>query len=95
MHLQRVVLSDESGDVFSDDVEAEVTSQSRKMPPPVPGKTPMARQKARLIAYSKQSCNSHEGNIYACVIKPEPQHLHRTEDDSSLQDRQTGKFENL
>lgn len=96
VRLHVVALSDESDDVFSrNEVEVKVTPQPRKIPPPVPQKTSMAREKAQLIAHSHQSCKTNEGNIYTCVIKPKPKYLRQTEDHSSLEERQTGKHENL
>lgn len=44
--------------------------QPRKIPPPVPKKTLMARQKAKMMALSRQSAEEGEKQIYACVIKP-------------------------
>lgn len=90
VRLHAVALSDESDHVFSrgSEEKVRVTPRPHKIPPPVPEKTSMARQKAQLIAHSHQSCKTNEENIYTYVIKPKPEHLHQTEDHSSLHERQ-------
>ncbi|XP_073346084.1 uncharacterized protein [Pagrus major] len=90
VHLRSVTLLDESDDVFGEEKEVKVTTRPRKIPPPVPEKTAMARQVAQLIAHSHQRCKSNEENIYTSVIKPKPRKSHQTEDHSSLQERKTG-----
>lgn len=89
VRLNAVTLSDESDNVFSGGSEEKVrvTPRPHKIPPPVPEKTSMARQKAQLIAHSHQSCKTNEESIYTCGIKPKPEHLHQTEDHSSLHER--------
>lgn len=96
VHLRPVTLSDESEDVFGggNEEEVKVAARPRKTPPPVPQKTPAARQVARLIARSRQCCTSKEENIHTSVIKPRAKPA-RTEDHSRLHDRRTGKHENL
>lgn len=76
VHLRQITLSDESDDVFSAGNEEQVkrTTRPRKIPPPVPRKTSMARQTAQLIAHSRKHCTSNEDNIYTSVIKPKPKH---------------------
>ncbi|XP_044034424.1 uncharacterized protein LOC122867548 isoform X2 [Siniperca chuatsi] len=94
--LRPVTLSDESDDVFSEgnEEEVKVTTRPRKIPPPVPEKTAMARQIAQLFAHSRQhrrpiTAKANEENIYPSVIKPKPKHSHQTEDHSSLHARKT------
>ncbi|XP_070847595.1 uncharacterized protein [Chaetodon trifascialis] len=88
VHLRTVTVSD---DVFSEGNEEEVKAitRPRKIPPPVPPKTPMAKQIARLIAHSRQRCATNEENIYTSVIRPKPKLTH-TQDHSSLHERRTG-----
>ncbi|XP_054913486.1 uncharacterized protein LOC129377512 isoform X2 [Poeciliopsis prolifica] len=54
VHLRRVSLSDESDDVFDEPGQSQgkVSVSPRKIPPPVPEKTAMARKIAQLIACS-------------------------------------------
>lgn len=58
LHLRPITLPEESDDVFGkvNKEELKVTTRPRKIPPPVPEKTPSARKKAQLIARSHQSC---------------------------------------
>lgn len=97
VRLNPVALTDESDDVFNEGSEQKVRAAPlrQKIPPPVAEKTPMARQKAKLMAHSNQSCRAAEENIYACVIKPKPKDLHQTEDHVSLREKMTGKLDNL
>nr|XP_019938269.1 PREDICTED: uncharacterized protein LOC109626618 isoform X1 [Paralichthys olivaceus] len=84
MHLHPIDLSDEPDDVFSDgsEVESKVTPQ-RKIPPPVPEKTFMARQIAKLIAQSSQRCASvtttTEADIYRSAMRPKPKQAQQTD----------------
>lgn len=89
VHLRPLTLLDESDDVFSE----EVTTRMRKIPPPVPEKTSMARQKAQLMAHSHQGCRpvtANEEIIYTRLIKPKPKHSLQTEDHSRLHFKSTG-----
>lgn len=79
--LRPLTLLDESDDVFSEE-EVNVMTKPRKIPPPVPEKTFMARQIAQLMAHSRQGCKPVAANkeiIYSTVIKPKPKHSHKTE----------------
>ncbi|XP_030611020.1 uncharacterized protein LOC115798339 [Archocentrus centrarchus] len=83
VHLRPRALSDESDDVFSEGKEEEDGVTTHKIPPPVPGKTAMARQIAHLIAYSRlQGCrpdtaaSSKDENIYASIMKPKLKYSH-------------------
>lgn len=86
LHLHPVAISDGSDDVFSggNTEEARVTPWPRKVPPPVPEKSFMARHKARVIARSRQSCKTDKEAIYSCAIKPRPKPSRQTEDHRSL-----------
>lgn len=97
VRLNPVALTDESDDVFNEGSEqkARAAPRRQKIPPPVAEKTPLARQKAKLMAHSNQSRQTAEENIYACVIKPKPKRLHQTEDQVSLHEKMTGKHGNL
>ncbi|KAM9336893.1 uncharacterized protein ABDE67_019919 isoform 2-T2 [Symphorus nematophorus] len=92
VHLRPVSLSDESDDVFSGGNEEEVkaTARPRKIPPPVPEKTAMARQIAQLIAHSRQLCKTNEKNIYTSLKKSKAKHSLQTEDHTRLHERKTG-----
>ncbi|GLD57702.1 putative protein TPRXL [Lates japonicus] len=94
VHLRQVTHSDESDNVFSEENEEEVkvTTQPRKIPPPVPEKTSMARQIAQLIAHSWQchtpvTTKTKDENIYASVMKPKPK---QTVQRSSLHAKKMG-----
>lgn len=65
VHLRRVSLSDESDDVFDEPGQSQgrVTASSRKIPPPTPEKTAMARKIAQLIACSRQPGRPVTANI--------------------------------
>lgn len=63
----------------------------QKIAPAVAEKTPAARQRAKLIARSNQSCTAAEENIYACVVKPKANRPHQIEKLVCLQERFTGK----
>ncbi|CAB1423912.1 unnamed protein product [Pleuronectes platessa] len=83
VRLRRVTHSDESDDVFSggSEVESPVTPQ-RKIPPPVPEKTFMARRMAKLIAHSAHRCapvstKTIEEDINSRV-KPKSKQAHQT-----------------
>ncbi|XP_071318535.1 NHS-like protein 2 isoform X2 [Trachinotus anak] len=98
VHLRSVTHSYESDDVFNEgnEEEVKVTTKPRKIPPPVPEKTSMARQIAQLITLSWQRytpvpTKTTEENIYTCVMKPRPKHSHQTVDQSSLCATKTGK----
>lgn len=68
LQLRPLTLPHEAADVFR---EANDGSKQRcKIPPPVPKKTMMARQKAKMIALSQQSTKAKEEQIYDRVIKP-------------------------
>ncbi|XP_076616217.1 uncharacterized protein LOC143339087 [Chaetodon auriga] len=75
VHLRTVTVSD---DVFSEGnkEEVKVTTRPRKIPPPVPQKTPTAKQVAQLIAHSRQCCTTKEENIYTSVMRPKPKPAH-------------------
>nr|XP_061823247.1 uncharacterized protein LOC133610719 [Nerophis lumbriciformis] len=65
---------DEPDDVFGEAyAEGKVSPRSHKMPPAVPQKTLLARQKAQLIAQSwqRQRCATPKSELYS-VIKPKP-----------------------
>lgn len=87
LHLRRVTLPDESDDVFgrANKEELKVTTRPRKIPPPVPEKTPSTRKKAQLIAHSHQSCWVNEEIIW--VTKPK--HFYQRKGET-----QNGKHEN-
>ncbi|XP_018541057.1 putative protein TPRXL [Lates calcarifer] len=94
VHLRPVTHSDESDNVFSEENEEEVkvTTQPRKIPPPVPEKTSMARQIAQLIAHSLQrhtpvTTKTKDKDIYSSVMKPKPK---QTVKHSSLHDKKIG-----
>ncbi|XP_070783699.1 NHS-like protein 2 [Enoplosus armatus] len=97
VHLRPVTLSDESDNVFSEGDEEEVkgTARPRKVPPPVPEKTSVARQTAQLIAHSHQRCRpvtaeSNAENIYTSVVMPKPKRSHQTGDHNNGHARKTG-----
>lgn len=59
-------------DVFREakgDSEANVSKRSCKIPPPVPIKTMMAKQKAKMIGLSQRGTKSKEQQIYGHIIK--------------------------
>lgn len=73
LQLQPVTLPHEADDVFreaKDGGEVNVSKGACKIPPPVPEKTMMARQKAKMIALSLKSTKAKEEQIYGRVIKP-------------------------
>lgn len=73
LQLQPVTLPCEADDIFREAKgrgEANVSKQLCKIPPPVPKKTMMARQKAKMIALSQQSTKAKDEQIYGHVIKP-------------------------
>lgn len=73
LRLKPVGLPRERNDVFREAEvggAAEASGRPRRIPPPVPKKTLMARRKARMIALSQQSTKANDVRIYACVIKP-------------------------
>lgn len=74
-HFRLVTVPYETNDVFREvkgggGGKVKQSKQPHKIPPPVPKKTLMARQKAKMIAVSQQSAKANEEHIYACVIKP-------------------------
>lgn len=95
MRLRPAGLLDESDDVFGggdEEEEVKVNTRPRKIGPPVPEKTAMARQIAQLMAHSHRRCRPVPANgeiIYTRVIKPKP--THQTEEHSALNARTTGK----
>ncbi|XP_028263907.1 uncharacterized protein LOC114437430 [Parambassis ranga] len=77
LRLRPIKLSDEMDDVFSEGTPQEEEKEKRvkKIPPPVPEKTIMARQIAQLIAHSHQRTKSkRDENIYSTVMKPKHAH---------------------
>lgn len=75
LHLRPVTVPYENDDVFREvkgggGGKVKQSKQPRKIPPPVPKKTLMARRKAKMIALSQRSAKANEEHIYACVIKP-------------------------
>ncbi|XP_047465200.1 mediator of DNA damage checkpoint protein 1-like [Mugil cephalus] len=87
VHLRPVTLSDDSDDVFSEETREEEkgsSSRPRKIPPPVPEKTAMARQIAQLIAHSRKRCkpprakSKEEENIYTSLRKRMPKYSPKT-----------------
>ncbi|XP_031698479.1 uncharacterized protein LOC116380731 isoform X2 [Anarrhichthys ocellatus] len=95
MHLRPLTLLDESDDVFGggDEEGAGVTARPRKIPPPVPEKTSMARQIAKLMTHSHQCRGPFTANeeiIYSSVLKPKAKRSHQTEDHSGLNAGITG-----
>ncbi|XP_056901354.1 uncharacterized protein LOC130532639 isoform X1 [Takifugu flavidus] len=74
LHLRPVTVPYETDDVFREvkgsGGKVKQSKQPRKIPPPVPKKTLMARRKAKMIALSQRSAKANEEHIYACVIKP-------------------------
>ncbi|XP_061564689.1 uncharacterized protein LOC133419502 [Cololabis saira] len=75
--LRKVVLSDESDDVFGEEAERQgrATDLHRKIPPPVPEKTAMATQVAQLISHSRQRCKPVTPiSIHTREVKPKPKH---------------------
>ncbi|XP_014889822.1 uncharacterized protein LOC106948585 isoform X1 [Poecilia latipinna] len=79
VHLRRVSLSDESDDVFDEPGQSQVrvTASPRKIPPPVPEKTAMARKIAQLIACSRQPRRPVTVNINKITaMKPTSEHWH-------------------
>ncbi|XP_026171400.1 uncharacterized protein LOC113135520 [Mastacembelus armatus] len=95
VHLCPVNHSDELDDVFTEGDKQE-TTVPRKIPPPVPEKTAMARQIAQLIAHSHQcrgpaTIKTKQENIYTSLRKQKPkQHVHQTVHHSSLHAPKTG-----
>lgn len=74
LQLQPVTLPREADDdVFTDAKgggEVNACKPPLKMPPPVPKKTMMARQIAKMIALSRQSSKARDEQIYGCAVKP-------------------------
>lgn len=75
LHLRPVTVPYENDDVFREvkggsGSKVKQSKQPRKIPPPVPKKTLMARRKAKMIALSQRSAKANEEHIYACIIKP-------------------------
>ncbi|XP_026207726.1 mucin-5AC-like isoform X2 [Anabas testudineus] len=91
VHLHSVTRSNESDDVFShgNQGQRKATSQSHKIPPPVPKKTSMARQIAQLIAHSRQLFKpipiKAKETTYTRAIKP-----HQAADLNRLHATKTG-----
>lgn len=85
----------EFDEVFQEGSVAMLRVASRprwqKIAPAVAEKTPAARQKAKLIAGSSQSCRPTEESIYACVVKPNANRPHQIGKPVTLQERFTGK----
>lgn len=75
VRLRPMKLSDEMDDVFSEGTQQEEETKVKKIPPPVPEKTIMARQIAQLIAHSRSQIKSkRDENIYSTVLKPKHAH---------------------
>lgn len=72
LQLQPVqTLPRQANDVYREaSSKANVSKQPCKMPPPVPRKTMVAKQKAKMIALSQQSTIAKDEQIYGHVIKP-------------------------
>lgn len=73
LQLRPVTLPREADNVFREAKgggEANVNKQPCKIPPPVPKKTMMARQKAKMIALSQQSTKARDEKIHGRVVKP-------------------------
>ncbi|KAK9530735.1 hypothetical protein VZT92_012222 [Zoarces viviparus] len=95
VHLSPLTLLDESDDVFAggDEEGAGVTARPRKIPPPVPEKTSVARQIAKLMTHAHRRRGPFAANeeiIYSSVIKPKAKRSHQTEDHSGLNAGITG-----
>lgn len=69
LQLQPLTLPQEADGVFRE-ANGGGSKQRCKIPPPVPNKTMIARQKAKIIALSQQSTKAKEEQIYGRVIKP-------------------------
>lgn len=72
LQLRPATLPHEADNVFREakgDSEANVSKRSCKIPPPVPIKTMMAKQKAKMIGLSQRRTNSKEQQIYGHIIK--------------------------
>ncbi|XP_022075266.2 uncharacterized protein LOC110969491 [Acanthochromis polyacanthus] len=90
VRLRHVTLSDD--DVFTKGAQEKdkVTTQPRKIPPPVPEKTALARQIAQLISRSRQRCgpvtiksNKNE-NLHTGTTTPNPEYSHQTNENSCI-----------
>ncbi|XP_034414435.1 MICAL-like protein 1 [Cyclopterus lumpus] len=93
VHLRPLALLDESDDVFvgGSKEEAGATARLRKVPPPVPEKTSMARQIAQLMTHSHQRpFTANEEILYSSVVKPKARRSPQTEEPGGLNARVTG-----
>lgn len=91
VRLSLTTLPHELDDVFQEGLHVASPPRWRKTAPAVAEKTPAARQKAKLIAGSNQSCRAAEEDVYACVVKPRGNQPRPIEKLISLQEKFTGK----
>ncbi|XP_035806201.2 microtubule-associated serine/threonine-protein kinase 2-like [Amphiprion ocellaris] len=90
VRLRHVTLSDD--DVFTKGAQEKdkVTTRPRKIPPPVPEKTALARQIAQLISHSRRRCgqvtakSDKNESLHTGVMTPNPEYSHQTVENSSI-----------